>query len=262
MAYASQYADTDRSYAVGVKFRRHFFETSERSTQPTSRSLARKRCTVPGCSEPQIQELRAFEEVFLTSRKRLIAMAYAILHNKEDAEDAVQNAGISAFNNLRTFEGRSALKTWFTRIVLNSALMIRRKRKSNRDAPLPETGETGAIASTDELLASQPNPEMAYAEKEALERIDAVVAKMRPTLRQAFTMTYYDERSIHEASALLGISRGTFKSRLFRAREYVVRRMSPSAAARYGRRTPSEFSSPQTQNWRNLVCRSHALINH
>jgi RNA polymerase sigma-70 factor (ECF subfamily) len=180
--------------------------------------------------------------MFLTSRKRFIAMAYGILQNQQDAEDAVQNAGLSAFNNLRTFEGRSALKTWFTRIVLNSALMIRRKRKSTRNVPLPETGDD---AWTEHLPALEPDPEFVYAEGETLQRIETVLAKMRPTLKQAFTLTYYDELSPHEACALMGISRGTFKSRLFRARKYMVKRMSPSAA-RFGKRTPLRFSSGQT----------------
>lgn len=70
------------------------------------------------------QQLQAFEELLLTSRPKFVGIAYAILRNKEDAEDAIQNASLSAFSHLRTFEGRSAFTTWFTRIVMNAALMI------------------------------------------------------------------------------------------------------------------------------------------
>jgi hypothetical protein len=70
------------------------------------------------------------QELFLTSRKRFVRIAYRILRNEEDAEDAVLDAFLSACRHLREFEGRSALTTWFTRIVMNAALMVRRKRKN------------------------------------------------------------------------------------------------------------------------------------
>ena len=54
----------------------------------------------------------------LASREQFLRMAYVVLRNREDAEDALQDALISAYKHLRSFEGRSALKTWFTRVVL------------------------------------------------------------------------------------------------------------------------------------------------
>jgi hypothetical protein len=75
-------------------------------------------------------EQNILQELFLTSRKRFVGIAYRILRNKEAAEDAVQDAFLSACRHLREFEGRSALTTWFTRIVMNAALMMRRKRKN------------------------------------------------------------------------------------------------------------------------------------
>src|SRR5260370_26199981 len=71
--------------------------------------------------------MEAFREMFVAYRPKFVAMAHAILRNREDAEDAVQNAFVSGYLHLRSFEGRSALTTWFTRIVFNAALMIRRK---------------------------------------------------------------------------------------------------------------------------------------
>src|SRR5260370_42455215 len=66
----------------------------------------------------------ALEEMFVTSRKRFLTIAYSILRNREDAEDAVQQAFLSAYVHVRSFEGRSALRTWLTRIVLTAALMM------------------------------------------------------------------------------------------------------------------------------------------
>ena len=159
--------------------------------------------------------------MFLASRRNFVAMAHGILGNREDAEDAVQNAFLSGYLHLRSFEGRSALRTWFTRIVLNAALMIRRKRKPSTIQPLPENSNSRAVDWTENIPASEPDPEMVHAERETLHLIDGILGKMNPVLRQAFTMTYFDELSGPETCAVLGVSAGTFKARLFRARRQV-----------------------------------------
>jgi RNA polymerase sigma-70 factor (ECF subfamily) len=164
----------------------------------------------------------AFEEMLVASRPKFVAMAYAILRNREDAEDAVQNAFLSGYLHLRSFEGRSALRTWFTRIVLNAALMIRRKRKPSTMQTLSEDSDSHEVKWTENIPASEPDPEMVHAERETLQFIDGILGKMKPVLRQAFTMTYYDELSGPEACAQLGVSAGTFKARLFRARRQVL----------------------------------------
>jgi RNA polymerase sigma-70 factor, ECF subfamily len=165
---------------------------------------------------------KAFEEMFVASRPKFVAMACSILRNREDAEDAVQNAFLSGYLHLRSFEGRSALKTWFTRIVLNAALMIQRKRKPYAIAPLPGNYNSHEVDWTENIPASEPDPEMVHAEWETLQLVDAILGKMKPVLRQALTMTYFDELSGAEASALLGVSTGTFKARLFRARRQLL----------------------------------------
>src|SRR6266850_4371776 len=113
-----------------------------------------------GRLRPEDQEWEAVQATLLASRPRFLRMAFAILRNKEDAEDAVQDALLSACLHLRTFEGRSALTTWFTRIVLNAALMIRRKRKSPWISPQPETSTSDDGRWMQRITASQPDPEM------------------------------------------------------------------------------------------------------
>jgi RNA polymerase sigma-70 factor (ECF subfamily) len=177
-------------------------------------------------AQPEGHEWEAVQERFLAARPRFVALAYSILRNKEDAEDAVQNAFLSAYLHLRAFEGRSAFTTWFTRIVLNAALMIRRKRKSLGTDPQRESSTTDDTPWTERIPATQPDPEMMYAEEETLQLIDVLLGRMSPLLRQAFTMTYYQEMSNEEAGALLGVTTGTFKSRLFRARRHLMNQAS------------------------------------
>jgi RNA polymerase sigma-70 factor (ECF subfamily) len=179
------------------------------------------RSTVDTRSE--IHGMEAFEEMFVASRSKFLAIAKAILRNKEDAEDAVQNAFLSGYLHLPGFEGRSALRTWFTRIVLNAALMIRRKQKSAWMNSQPETGTSDDGGWMQKIPTSKPDPEIVYAERETFQFIDEVLGKMKPALRQAFTLTYFDEMSGAEACALLGVSLGAFKSRLLRARRLLNR---------------------------------------
>jgi RNA polymerase sigma factor (sigma-70 family) len=184
----------------------------------------------PSYGSRKLEEIREdipgngpLEEMFVASHKRFVAVAHSILRNREDAEDAVQEAFLSAYRHWRSFEGRSALRTWLTRIVLNAAFMIQRKRKRKLFAihPLPENSNSREVNWTENIPASEPDPEIVHAERETLQLIDGIVGKMKPVLRQAFTMTYFDELSGAEASAMLGVSTGTFKARLFRAKRQV-----------------------------------------
>jgi len=184
--------------------------------------------------------------MFLASRPRFVALAYSILRNKEDAEDAVQDALLSAYLHLRAFEGRSAFTTWFTRIVLNAALMIRRKRKPSWNDSQRESSTTDDSPWTERIPAAQPDPEMMYAGEETLQLIDVLLGRMSPLLRQAFTMTYYQEMSNEEAGALLGITSGTFKSRLFRARRQLMNHAARSLLAPIRRGMDSPYPSSKS----------------
>jgi RNA polymerase sigma-70 factor (ECF subfamily) len=181
--------------------------------------------------------------MFVASRARFIAIAYAILRNREDAEDAVQNGFCSAYRHLRSFEGRSALRTWLTRIVMNAALMIQRKRKSFMVTELAERNNSREDNWMESIPASQRDPEATHAERETFDFINRILEKMRPALRQAFTMTYYEELSAQEACAMLGVSCGTFKARLFRAKRQVVHQTRRILAAPIHEKTTWRLNS-------------------
>jgi RNA polymerase sigma-70 factor, ECF subfamily len=217
------------------------FRTRKRTVRSTS-------CEAPSYDARNVIETRAvvigreaFEEMFVASRPKFEAIARAILRNREDAEDAVQNAFLSGYLHLRSFEGRSALRTWFTRIVLNAALMIQRRRKPHWIQPLSESGDRHEFKWAENIAASDPDPETVHAERENLQLIDGILGKMKPLLRQAFTMTYYDELSGPEACAVLGISAGTFKSRLFRAKRQLLNQAQRALVAPIHKTTLAAF---------------------
>src|SRR5258708_19073712 len=119
---------------------------------------------------PEVMGMEAFQETFVAYRPKFVGIAYSILRNREDAEDAVQDAFLSAYVHLRNFEGRSAFTTWFTRIVLNAALMILRKRTNSRIDSLAES-PSGEISWTERIPTPQPDPEMVCAQGEAFHLI-------------------------------------------------------------------------------------------
>ncbi len=246
MNYTSRSANFGRHSCIGpAESRPRLSGARRKNLRPTLLSSA-------SCQSPTIVE--ALQEMFLASRPRFVGMAYSILRNKQDAEDAVQDAVLSAYLHLRNFEGRSAFTTWFTRIVLNAALMILRKRTNSRIDCLPPLCTADEIPWTERIPASQPDPEMVCAEEETLHLIDVLLGKMSPVLRQAFTLSYYDEMSSVEAGALLGVTTGTFKSRLYRAKQHLRSQAQRSLVASVRRATHMPFSFSK-DSFRNLAAR-------
>jgi RNA polymerase sigma-70 factor (ECF subfamily) len=197
--------------------------SGSRATGP-ARSLrtAARRFKEKHASREAKQE-RVLHELLLTSRERFVGVAHNILQNRDDAEDAVQDAFLSACRYSRNFEGRSAVTTWFTRVVMNAALLIRRKRKNGglRSFHDLDAGDTVLIET---MPDRKPNPELACSQTESVEFLDAGLKKMKPLLREAIWLTYYDELSASEASARLGISLVTYKSRLLRGKRLLKAR--------------------------------------
>src|ERR1700730_10405253 len=223
MTYASRSANfVGRTNAAAVSKPLPTFRTRKRSARSTPCESSSYEAHNAAETRAEVIGTEAFEEMFEASRQKFVATAHAILRNREDAEDAVQNPFLSAYLHLGSFEGRSALRTWFTRVVLNAALMIQRKRKTCVIQPPPENSNSLEVKWMENIPAPDPDPEMLHAERETFECINGVLGKMKPVLRQAFTMTYFDELSRLEASAVLGVSAGTFKARLFRARRQLL----------------------------------------
>jgi RNA polymerase sigma-70 factor (ECF subfamily) len=186
----------------------------------TSRSPSLKGRIAPFQSEGLQQNI--LQEFFLTSRKRFVRIAYRILGNKEDAEDSVQDAFVSACRHFCKFEGRCALTTWLTRIVMNAALMALRKRKNTHRSFYEMDAAMSSFVES--VPDTQPNPELACSRTESYEFLEVHLNKLNPLLREAVVTTYYDELSVTQASSAIGVSLGTYKARLFRGRRLLQQR--------------------------------------
>lgn len=184
----------------------------------------------------------AYERVMRELGPRLLATAVRMLGNEDDAREAVQDAFLSAFRNMQSFDGKSKFSTWMHRIVINACLMKlrtrRRKPSVSIETLLPRydndghmelpiqswrRGETGEDDSPDESLR-----------RRVREEIEALPEEYRAVLM----LRDVEDLDTAETSVVLGISESAVKTRLHRARQalrakldMVVRGISPQEAA-------------------------------
>lgn len=160
----------------------------------------------------------AFATLCQRYARQLLRAAYRITRSREDAEDAVQDALLRAFVHLRDFDGRSSFVTWLTRIAINSALMILRKKRPSFEISIEGTDDFGAGRFSYESADRAPNPERRYAQSEEEQIVKKAIRTLRPKLREVVEIQQLQERSMRETAEALGISRAAAKGRLFHAR--------------------------------------------
>jgi len=165
---------------------------------------------------------RAQEQIFASHSARLRRIAIAILRNKEDAEDAVQDGLCRAYARLRTFEGRSSFSTWLTRIVINSSLVIRRRRSGRIESSLDEILEGRPERVQREIVDAKPNPEEICATIEIRALIEKQISQLPSGLRTALQLYYLEGQSAVHSMQALGIRKSAFKARISRARQKVA----------------------------------------
>src|SRR5258705_11537928 len=102
----------------------------------------------------------AFATLCQRHAPQLLRATYRITRNREDSEDSVQDALLRAFVHLNDFNGESSFATWLTRIAINSALMILRKKRSSLEMAMTSGDNSGADGFIHQIADHAPNPEM------------------------------------------------------------------------------------------------------
>jgi len=115
--------------------------------------------------------------------QRIFRVAYRITRNREDAEDAMQEASLQAIVHLRNFDGRSKFSTWLTRIAINSSLMILRKQRNTNTTLLSNTREFEESKEFPEVRDPAPGAEERYLQKEREKALHTEIHALRPTLK-------------------------------------------------------------------------------
>jgi RNA polymerase sigma-70 factor (ECF subfamily) len=172
-----------------------------------------------------LAQLRAGDEAAFSGLVRresgkLLAVARRILRSEEEAQDAVQDALLSAFQNLGRFEGTARLSTWLHRITINAALMRLRSKKRRRedaiDELLPGFAEDGHHLAPVQSFGGAEE-EIASAQVAAIVR--AAIDELPDSYRAVLVLRDIEELDTAEAAAALGIGPDAAKMRLHRARQ-------------------------------------------
>jgi RNA polymerase sigma factor (sigma-70 family) len=162
-------------------------------------------------------EYLAYVELCSRHREMVFRTVLRITHNRDDAEDVIQDSWMRAFTHIGTFDGRSAFSTWVTRIAINSALTMMRRRRTRRELSLddPVDPDNRKVI---EMLEPSRNPEESCLETERVRLVRQAIKRLPSKLRTAIELRQSQDGSVSELAMLVGVSVPTMKSRLVRAR--------------------------------------------
>ncbi|WP_426162478.1 sigma-70 family RNA polymerase sigma factor [Pseudoduganella sp. R-34] len=166
-------------------------------------------------------ERAAFDQLVARYQRRLLRLVLRLLRDPAEAEDVVQETFLKAYRALPRFRGEAAFYTWLYRIALNgarNAILRRRQRSapqgvapSQLPAPVPEIG----------------TPESMLLSKQVMLAIDAAMEALPLELRTAVVLREIEGLSYEEIAQIMECPLGTVRSRIFRAREAIARRLRP-----------------------------------
>jgi RNA polymerase sigma-70 factor (ECF subfamily) len=162
-------------------------------------------------------DARAFEELVLRHKQRVLAVAQRITNNREDAEDVAQESFHKAFLHLDAFQEKSRFSTWLTRIVMNEALMLLRRRRGFLEV-LPESPEDAVNSSLEAFVDQRPNPEESCWQRERKRLLTEAINRLGPKIRSTILLRHIEERSVEETAQILGTSIVAVKARVFQGR--------------------------------------------
>jgi RNA polymerase sigma-70 factor (ECF subfamily) len=161
----------------------------------------------------------AFEELQSRYARRLYRRIYSITKNHEDTEDALQDTFLRAHLALGTFEGRSQFASWVTRIAINSALMVLRRRRTRAEVSFDPLSESDGPAFTIDVQDTALNPEQLYDLRQRSSCALQAISELNTSLRTPMTTWVEQECSMKEVALTLGLTLGAVKARLQRARK-------------------------------------------
>ncbi|MGD0956498.1 MAG: sigma-70 family RNA polymerase sigma factor [Candidatus Acidiferrales bacterium] len=162
-------------------------------------------------------DISAFETLVGRYERKIFRLTQNITQNREDAEDAMQEAFLKAFEHLDNFQGNSRFYTWLVRIAVNQALMKLRKRRPNV-VSLDQELDTGEDMMPRDVEDWGPSPEERYGQTELSDILGKVIGELDPQFRIVFQLRDIEELSTEETAEALGLSVPAVKSRLLRAR--------------------------------------------
>jgi RNA polymerase sigma-70 factor (ECF subfamily) len=168
----------------------------------------------------------AFEELYQQHATRLYNLAYRMAGSTQDADDLLQDIFLLAYRKLASFRGESSLGTWLYRLAMNHCLDVLRSRQARMGHQTDSLDEEGAAP------AVSPGPALGAVSRIDLER---AIARLPRACRAAFLLHDVEGFGHNEVATLLGISEGTSKSQVHKARLRIRAYLTQAGDAEGGR---------------------------
>jgi len=181
----------------------------------------------------QLEEARErYAELVARHQRRAARIAYHYLRDGAEADEAVQDAFVKAYQHLASFREELPFDVWFTRILINGCLDRIKARTRRERWLLPMTGKAGGRGSTvvqaaeagsterdltERVAAGGLSPEQALLGRERRREIAAALGKLPERQRSVFVLSHVEGRTSREVSALTGLNESTVRVHLFRA---------------------------------------------
>lgn len=173
----------------------------------------------------QAGDARAFEALVVKYQRRIARHVARFVKSADDVEDVVQEAFVRAYRGLASFRGDSQFYSWLYRIASNAALNHLRRAPSEvllgDDAPEERAAEFAPGVS------DEAQPDRTLMAEQIADAVQRALAKLQPQLAEALMLFEVEKKSYAEISEMLHIPIGTVRTRIFRAREFIAKRLEP-----------------------------------
>jgi RNA polymerase sigma-70 factor (ECF subfamily) len=156
-----------------------------------------------------------YGEIVAHQQRRALRIAYQYLRDAHDADEAVQDAFIKVFTHITSYREDLPFEIWFTRILVNACLDLRKSRSRRLRWAVPMS--SAADVTPPDPPAQEPTPEQRLVSRERAQEITAAVDSLPDRQRTVFTLCHLAEHTTAEVSQALGLSEATVRVHLFRA---------------------------------------------
>lgn len=177
-----------------------------------------------GTAATSCERRQQFENILSNALPRFRNIAMRSLRNPDDADDAVQDAMLSACKHIAQFDGRAQMSTWLTTIVINAARMHSRRERAHVKLSFDEAPADGQSAISELLADPSPNPEQILAQRELRQVVNKLIGGLPARQRDALRLHQQDDFSVKSAAATLEVPLGTLKAQLTRGRTALSQR--------------------------------------
>ena len=167
---------------------------------------------------------RAFDMLVLKYQQRIASVVSRYLRDQDEVADVTQEAFIRAYRALANFRGDAQIYTWLYRIAINTAknhLVAKSRRPPNTDKDIND----GEFSENSVVLEAEDQPEALLARDQLQAVILAAVDDLQEDLRTALMLREFDGLSYEEIAEIMACPVGTVRSRIFRARETIEKKM-------------------------------------